>query len=491
MSTVEINGVTSVGNSLQQLLMCEELQPGDDASYQLAKIIWLYHPLGAKMTETPVKMAMSQPRKVTVSKSPGDHVAKKFNDTWEKLKANDYILSTATQARVYGITAIVYGAKGVPANEPIDPWKLSKLPLFFNVVDPLITSGSLTLSQDPSSPNFQKPGNITVQGETYHISRSIVVMNENPVYLAWTDTAFGYVGRSVFQRVLFPLKSFVQTMITDDMVSRKAGLLIAKMKAPGSIIDQVMLVMANLKRQLLNQGQTGQTLGIDPEESIESLNLQNIDGAAGFARTNILKNIATGADMPAKLLENETMVAGFGEGTEDAKNIAHYLDGIRMWLKPLYDSFDFIVQYVAWDEDFYKTMREMFPDIYGNMDYKTAFFSWSNSFATEWPSFLTEPESETIKVEDIKQKAIVAILETMLPLLDPENQGRMIQTALDNLNENRTLFPHRFDIDIEAFLAEAKKKQEAAQALQNAGGGEGDEGGEKEPEPPEPESGRS
>jgi len=37
----------------------------------------------------------------------------------------------------------------------------------------------------------------------------------------YTQAAFGFVGRSVYQRPLYPLKSFVQTMITDDLGGAK------------------------------------------------------------------------------------------------------------------------------------------------------------------------------------------------------------------------------------------------------------------------------
>ena len=76
------------------------------------------------------------------------------------------------------------------------------------------------------------------------------------------------------------------------------------------------------------------------------------------ARKNILENIALSSDMPAKLLNNETFAEGFGEGTEDAKVVAQYIDRIRTKMQPLYDFFDRIVMYRAWNPDFYKTMKK-------------------------------------------------------------------------------------------------------------------------------------
>jgi hypothetical protein len=108
-------------------------------------------------------------------------------------------------------------------------------------------------------------------------------------------------------------------MITDDMVTLKSGVLIAKMKPPGGIIDQVMQLAASLKRSIVQEAQVGNVISVGQEDSIETLNMQNIDGAYGMARRNILENIALSADMPAKILNAETFAEGFGEGTEDAK----------------------------------------------------------------------------------------------------------------------------------------------------------------------------
>ena len=43
-----------------------------------------------------------------------------------------------------------------------------------------------------------------MQGQQYHPSRARICLNEMPVYLGYTNSAFGYVGRSVYQRALFP-----------------------------------------------------------------------------------------------------------------------------------------------------------------------------------------------------------------------------------------------------------------------------------------------
>ena len=189
---------------------------------------------------------------------------------------------------------------------------------------------------------------------------------------------------------------------------------------------------------------------IGPDEKIESLNMQNLDGPYTIARTNILKNIATSADMPARLLENETMVSGFGEGTEDAKAIAEYIRGIRNEMQPLYDFMDNIVQWRAWNPEFYETIQADFPEEYSNKPHKQAFFEWKNSFSAMWPNLLQEPESEKSKVDDVKLKGIIAVVEVVAPLLDPENKAVLVGWLQDNINDNVEMFQAPLLLDLEA-----------------------------------------
>ena len=442
---------SSLGSSLERLLLCEELTPGSDVSYQMAKVIYSHHPLGAKLADTPIKLAMSQKRDITIARAP-DAVVTAYDEAWNHIEADKHILNAMRLSRIYGVATVVSGIKGLPTNEPIPREQFADENLYFNVLDPLNTSGSLVLNQDPNSFDFQKYNIVTVSGQTYHQSRVCVVMNEQPIYIQYTTTAFGYVGRSVYQRCLFPLKSFIQTMLTDDMVSQKAGVIVAKIKPSGSIADRLMAGFTQLKRQLLQGSRNYNVLSIHPEESIESLNLQNLDGAATMARSNILKNVAIAADMPGKLLANEAFVEGFSEGTEDAKNVAHYIDGIRGEMLPLFKFFDNVAQQRAWTPEFFATMQQEYPAAYGGMNYNTAFYEWRNSFVANWPSLLTEPESDKIKVDEIKLKATKDALETLLPMLDPENTVRAVQWFASNMNGNEQLFKTPLVIDSEQLL---------------------------------------
>lgn len=476
-----------LGTELQRLLMSDDLQPGSDISYQLCKTIYLYHPLGRKLVEAPISLAQSQAREITVPDSPEEVVVEQFLRTWVEAQADATIFNLVRLSRIYGIASLAI-IDGGDIDSPLDLEKLRLQEVSFNVFDPLNTAGSLVENQEPNSPTFQKPGLVSVQGKPYHPSRTLVLLNEDPMYLSFTSSAFGFTGRSAYQRALFPLKSYVNIMVADDMIAKKLGLLIAKMKSPGSIIDGFMQRIAAIKRNLLKEAETGNVLSIDITETVETLNMMNVDGAGAFARTNILKDIATAADMPAVLVENETMVAGFGEGTEDAKAIARFVDTERGRLAMIYKFFDRVVMHMAWTPEFYATVQKRFPEEYKGVSFTAAFYQWSNSFKASWPSLLIEPDSEKAKGEDVKLKAIIALLEVLLPTLDPANKARAIQWAADNFNALSLLFTNPLELDAEAlkeFLEKAQKQAEQA-PQPGAQGGEDSGGAQEAPAAPKP-----
>jgi len=449
MSEITVSS-TALGNNLNALLTEKEILPGDQAGYELCKQIWQYHPLGGKLVEKPIKLALSKPRSLTIDAQPKEMLIEAFQKEWEKLGCTNHIRDVMYLNRTYA-AAIVMGSPDVPTTEPIDPWKLPELNIYFNQLDPLNLAGSIVTNQNPNAPDFQKPlAYTTAAGQPYHPSRSVVVFNGTPIYLSFQSSAFGFTGRSVFQRALYPLRSFIQSMVTDDLVTFKSGLIIAKMKPAGSIVNRLMQQAAGIKRDYLSQGVTGNILSIDIDEQIEAINLQNTDTAMTTARDNIIANIAAAADVPALLLKDEAFTQGFGEGTEDAKAIVQYINGIRDDMASLFEFFDKIVMHRAWNKEFYAAVQNAHPDIYGNMSYEEAFYSWQNHFKTEWESLIEEPESEKVKVDETKLKGLTEIMRTVLPVCDPENRARVIQWAQDNLNEMQSMFQSSLQLDMDA-----------------------------------------
>ena len=473
----------SLGSELQSLLMCDGIVPGAEPSYQVAKTIYLYHPLGGKLAEAPIELAQSQQRKIAVQEGPEERLAEAFAAEWERVGADHYIFTTATVARVYGISSLIMGAVGVNAGEPIDPFRLPDLDLFFNCLDPLNTAGSLVLDQNPNSPNFQRPTTITVAGTAYHPSRAVVFLNGPPIYIAYTSSAFGFVGRSVYQRALFPLKTYVNLVQAVNLLAVKLGVIVAKMKQGGTIADAIMQRAAAQKREFIKEAATGNVLSISTEEDIKTLDLQNADKVLETALKKNLEMIASAAPMPAKLLNQETFAEGFGEGTEDAKVIVRYVNRIRAELAPLYRFFDKIVQHRAWSPTFYGAIQNDFPE-YRDVPYEAAFYQWQKSFSAEWPSLLEEPDSEKVKVSETKLRAIISMVEVFLPNSDPDNKARVLQWAADNLNAEKQMFTAPLELDWEALAA---YEPSAPGGMPGQDAPDADAPGQAEPAAPQPE----
>lgn len=453
MSDITISS-NSVPSQLMSLLNSEGIEPGDQAGYELCKQLWIYHPLGGKLVEKPVILALSKPRIITVDAEPKKMLVDAFEREWDELGATNHIRDVMFLNRCYGAAGIVFGAEGQATNEPIDLWKLPNMRLYFNQLDPLNMAGSIVTNQNPNAPDFQKPMRyLTAAGQPYHPSKSCIVFNGTPIYLSYQSSGFGYTGRSVFQRALYPLKSYIQSMVTDDMVTFKAGLLIAKQKPAGSIVNNLMQTWGAIKRTMLQQGATGNVLMIDLDEEIEAIDLKNTDTAMTTARDNIIANIAAGSDVPAMLIKDEAFANGFGEGTEDTKAIVQYVDGIRRDMAGLFAFFDKIVMHRAWNMEFYETVKAAYPEAIGGMSYEQAFYKWKFAFAAKWESMLEQTDEEIAKAVESKIKSMVELLRTLLPEMDPENKAEAICWAAGILNEMEEVFGVPLTLDFEALAA--------------------------------------
>lgn len=468
-STVTVEGGegSPLSAPLVQILMADEIQPGSDPSYELCRTIFTHHTLGGTLAAKPVTMAQDEPREVIVQDAP-DEVPRAFLTEWEQLGCDRAIHNLGTLSRVYGVSTLTVGCEEFKSDEPLPLDAIWDKQIWINVLDPLNTAGSLVLNLDPNAPDFLKPKDVTTQGSTYHKSRRCVLMNEHPVFLEYTTSAYGFVGRSVYQRALFPLKSFIRSMIANDMVQTKLGVLILKKKNIGSTTDGVMARVMNIFRGMLKSAQTNQVLSMGVEEDASTLNMQNVDGAGTYSRNNILKDIATACDMPAKLVANEELVEGFGEGTEDAKMIAGYVGTIRKWLQPAYAFLDNIVRHRAWNPEFCQVMRQKYPDRYGKSSDAQMFAEWKHSFTATWPDLVKEdPKAKADKAKS-KFDTLLSALQTLMGVADPENKAVLIQWAQDTINEAEELFPVKLDMDMDTlkeFLEEQQQQQEEAQQM--------------------------
>lgn len=454
-------GLSQMSSELMNVLMnTEDIVPGDSPSYQACKTMYAYHPVASRMVDKPLEMAMSQERIYAIPGAPEEELIQAFKKEWKRLGgigANQLIYRLAQISRIYGIGTlacnVLDGGTKAKTSDPLPLENLHKADLAFYVFDPLNSAGSLILNQDPNAVDFMHASQVRIGAESWSSSKTCVLMNEQPIWIEWTDSAFGFVGRSVFQRAFYPLKTFVSSMIADNLVQEKLALIVHKAKTPGSIVDRRALSWFGIKRQQIKGAKTGNVVQIGIDEDMSSLDLDHVHTAGEYSRDNCLKNIALASGMPAILLNEETLAKGFGEGSEDAKQIARYIDRLRIELEPAYRFLDQIVMRRAWNEDFFEHIKQSYPEQYKKLNYDAAFLSWKDAFEPTWPNLLTEPDSEKAKAAESRVKAATDIAEKILPHCDQENKALIVDWLAQVANNEKDLFSEPLVLDVDAIAS--------------------------------------
>ncbi|WP_337049969.1 anti-CBASS protein Acb1 family protein [Serratia fonticola] len=436
MATLSVD--TGIDANLSRLLMeNDSIEPGDHAGYELCKQLWEFHPLGGKLVEKPITMALFKPRTNTVEGDEDKRLVTAFEDAWKRLDVTAKISNLFFVTRCYGAAVLAIGNRkdGSKTDAALELWGLEEDDVFINIFDPLNAAGSMGTTQDPNTAEFQQPNrHIRVAGETWHPSRTLRLFNGAPIYLSFQSSAFGYTGRSVFQRVVYPMKSFLQTMVTDNMVSNKAGVLVAKISQKNSVASAISAFALKVKRGMLKVSATENVISIGDGDSIESLDLQNVDKALTVSRDNIISNIAAGSDIPANLIKDEAFAIGFSDGTEDSKSVAQYIDSVRQKIDPVILFFERIVQHIAWSEAFFVTMQTDYPELYAGKSYKEVFYQWQQTFTSEWPPLMESPPETVQKSEGEVVKQVVELFNALAPRLDPANAATLVECIAEAVN---------------------------------------------------------
>lgn len=436
MAEIQLN--TNLSSELSKILDSDEIQPGTDVGYELCKLLWQFHPLGGKLVEKPITMAMCKPRLYSVETDPDERVVRQFEKVWKRMNMTERIKNLFFVSRCYGAGAVGVGSDGTSCKEPLPTFGLQEEDVYINVWDPLNAAGSMVTDQNPNSRHFQQANKtLKISGKQWHHSRTLKIFNGTPIYLEYQNSTFGFTGRSVFQRVLYPMKSYVGTMTANDLVSQKAGVMVAKTAQNGSMISGIMAAAAKAKREIVKIARTGGVINIGTTDEIESLNLQNIDKALNAARDNIISDIASGSDVPAVLIKEEAFSQGWSDGKEDSKAISQYVDGVRETISPVIEYFEQLVQYIAWTEDFFNSLKNDYPDIITE-DYQTTFYQWRREFTAKWQELVEEsPDKHRESDSKVVQQA-VALFSAVSPQVDPVNRANLADWLSNVANGTKT-----------------------------------------------------
>ena len=150
-------------------------------------------------------------------------------------------------------------------------------------------------------------------------------------------------------------------------------------------------------------------------------------------------------------------------------------------MEPVYRFLDRIVMHRAWTPEFFKTLKTRFPEKYGKIDYKEAFYTWTNSFQATWPSYLREPDSDQVRVDDTKMKAAISIFQILELSFDPENKARLVQWLADAVTNNKLLYSSPLNLDYKVLLKRFKemdKQEQEEREMAMQGGMNGGKGGD-------------
>src|SRR6185503_3286650 len=134
---------------------------------------------------------------------------------------------------------------------------------------------------------------------------------------------------------------------------------------------------------------------------------------------------------------------------------------------PAYAFLDAICRRKAFTPDYYETLRGDYSE-FGEGGHERMLHDAIRNFKASWPNLKSEPDSEKVKTEDVQLKAVIALLETLLPTAPPDVKAKLFIWAAENVNDREHLFAGNLDLDeqeirdyFETSEAEAKEAMEA------------------------------
>jgi hypothetical protein len=416
--------------------MLENAVPGDEPSYELCKLLYTKHPIGAKIVEAPIQLVFSQER--VISGVPED-VKNQFTATWKKVSAESAIRNTVRLSKIYGVSTLAELSEGI-----------------YNVYDSQNTGGSFGSMNELLSPQFMKTPSVRVLDRVFGPGECIVLHNGPSVYLDYVSSGYGYTGRSVYHAAVFDLGTYLDTMHANRLISQKAGVLVAKIKTMGAAVTGVMQQMSGFKRNLLQEAKTYNVLQVGHEDEVESLNLMHATEANNGSKESILDSIAAAVGMPAIILKSETLAQGLGgSGAEDSKVIANYVSEERTSIQPLYDFMVPRVQKLAWTPEFYESFQATDPD-YQGVPFETALYEWIEAFEFEFPDFLREQKSEKAKSVEARIKLVESAFNLLNGNSSPDDRRMLHQFVMDNYNSEdiKEFLPVPLELNLDGDFSE-------------------------------------
>jgi len=137
---------------LYQILMAQSISPGDPVSYECAKLVYTYHPLGKAIVDSPVNKAFAKRRIISLGDDTPQKVIERYWETWDAADTNRHFKNTQRLSRIYGVSSVAINSAN--SRKPLSPSELHNGNVTYTEFDPLNTAGSLVGNLNPNDQNF-------------------------------------------------------------------------------------------------------------------------------------------------------------------------------------------------------------------------------------------------------------------------------------------------------------------------------------------------
>lgn len=396
-----------------------------DLTYIECRDIYRYWPLGRRMVSALPNFAMSAQRTFLVKNAPPE-VNDRLKEFSIDLQIDNVIKQCVIYSRIYGLASI-YVAQDKEYNNAITYENIQKKNFKFNVLDPLSLGGSIQIDNNPLSPTFNEPINITIQNKKIHISRVKIIYNDMPLYYKFNPSSFSFSGPSIYQNMTLLIRTWNRAVIALQRLSSKAAAMIKTTKESGNVTGFNLKAINNnlsLIRAIENDGIASIRSG-DSLEFFSLTGVQEVDTILNQLNTALMMALT---DTPSGILLDKNLSVGLNDGTEDMKAILMAVDNFRLnVLSPLYNFIDKFLCYKAFSKDFILSIINKYPDMYRDKTINEVLQEWLQNYNFEWGELYPQNENEKV---DIASKTLDNLIK--IKQLGSETSG--VEEALNQLN---------------------------------------------------------
>ena len=325
-------------------------QDNDILDAQQAKKYYTNHPYGKRIVDYLIDMANIERSFSMGSYSEGILV---FKEISLRTSQNEAVREACKQALIFGECTlyVVIESDDKELSDISKPLLYHKIKpsdkIRFLCAYPIIANS--TTEQNPLNINFMRKTNINVNGTSVHPSRAIVLRYGMPLYLAFTNSAFQFTGRSIYQNCAGALDTLTLLDNAQTRVANQIGLIIHGFDTHGSAGSEVigndnLQDVIQAKAQQTNYATTNNTLAIPNADNISYLESSSAAQAVSTMRVDLLKRVSSGTSVPYQELVGESYSSNLSEGSSDFKLAQQKLTYIQNTiLKMAYDFTDKII----------------------------------------------------------------------------------------------------------------------------------------------------